>query len=172
MLIQMLLVLVVFVFSGTHVSFVSAADTATRNEVSAADQPAGGEGIPGWRGADAVREDLAEAGGFLDFSLGWVLVFFVLSAALLIWLAWQNRHGGMWGGSGSEKIELVARRMFGSKHGVVCVRLRDREFFLGIGGDSITLISEWRRRPDSGEEGRHDETANSPSPADPPGGRP
>ncbi len=105
------------------------------------------EAPPGWRSDEALREDLSE-GLSLGVSFWWLLGCFILAAALLVWLAYQQNRGGRFfgGQAGRENIDVVARRMFGSRHGVVCVRLRDREFLLGIGGDNVSLISEWRTR--------------------------
>ncbi len=145
-------------------------ETGGQAAVAGADEaPAGGE-VQGWRDREAVARDLTEdlAGGF---SFWWVLVAFFAASGLLFWLMWQNRHGMMLGKGGSEQIDIVARRMFGPKHGVVCVRLREREFLLGIGGDTITLLSEWRnvpRREDARKE-NGDEHGRIPDPL--PGGR-
>ncbi|MCD8351849.1 MAG: flagellar biosynthetic protein FliO [Planctomycetaceae bacterium] len=99
----------------------------------------------GWRTPEAVREDFAEDLGS-GFSFWWLALFFALSMALLVWLAWRGRNGLAFGRAGQETIDIVARKMFGSRHGVVCVRLRDREFLLGLAGDNVSLISEWRTR--------------------------
>lgn len=100
----------------------------------------------GWQDLESAKEEVLE-GLSEGFSLWWILLFFFLAVGLMLWLMWQNRHGMTFMKSGGEPVDILARRMFGPKHGVVCIRLREREFLLGIGGDNITLLSEWRTRP-------------------------
>jgi hypothetical protein len=107
------------------------------------------ETAPGWRSEADIREDL-EIGPWAGPGLWWLLAFLVAAVGFLVW---QIRRGGAGGGWNAllrrpdgENIEIVARRMLGARHGVVCVRLRDREFLLGLGGDGVSLISEWRIR--------------------------
>lgn len=99
----------------------------------------------------SLHDDLLGGIGFW-----WILLFFIVACGLLLWLVWQNRHGVMFTKSGGENIDIVARRMFGPRHGVICVRLRDREFLLGIGGDGITLLSEWRQKGRAGMADREE----------------
>lgn len=125
---------------------------AVQNVRAAEDSPAGvqaepgGAGVPEWRDPETVRSEI-ESELASGLGIWWLLLLFAAICGLMLWLAWQNRHGIMIGKSAGENIDIVARRMFGPKHGVICVRLRDREFLLGIGGDGITLLSEWRSRP-------------------------
>lgn len=103
----------------------------------------------GWQDLESAKGEVLE-GLSEGFSLWWILLFFFLAVGLMLWLMWQNRHGMTFMKSGGEPVDILARRMFGPRHGVVCIRLREREFLLGIGGDNITLLSEWRTRPVEG----------------------
>lgn len=118
------------------------AAVATEDESRAAAPELGKD----WQDLDAAKsealESLAEG-----FSLWWILIFFFLAIGLMLWLVWQNRNGLAFMKTGGEPIDILGRRMLGSKHGVICIRVREREFLLGISGDTITLLSEWRSRP-------------------------